>query len=102
MKIYLRIDKIFKILFLIFAQIAIVFITISLIIFISLSKNDIEKIQNNEMMKNFLLNMKTQANILIWFMTPLTIYILGNNIYKLYDWLHNKRITNKKNNRKKS
>ena len=102
MKIYLKIDKIFQILFLVFAQIAIVFITISLIIFISLSKSDIEKIQNNEMMKNFLLNMKIQANILIWFMAPLTIYILGNNIYKLYDWLHNKRITNKKNNRKKS
>lgn len=102
MKIYLKIDKIFKILFLIFAQIAIVFITISLIIFIGLSKSDIEKIENNEMMKNFLLNMKMQANILIWFMAPLTIYILGNNIYKLYDWLHNKRITNKKNNRKKS
>ena len=102
MKIYLKIDKILQILFLIFAQIAIVFITISLILFISLSKTDIEKIQNNEMMKNFLLNMKMQANILIWFMAPLTIYILGNNIYKLYDWLHNKRIANKKNNRKKS
>lgn len=96
MKIYLKIDKIFKILFLIFAQIAIVFITISLIIFISLSKNDIEKIQNNEMMKNFLLNMKMQANILIWFMAPLTIYILGNNIYKLYAWLDKKKTERKK------
>lgn len=96
MKIYLKIDKIFKILFLIFAQIAIVFITISLIIFISLSKNDIEKIQNNEMMKNFLLNMKMQANILIWFMAPLTIYILGNNIYKFYAWLDKKKTERKK------
>ena len=102
MKIYLKIDKILQILFLIFAQIAIVFITISLIILISLSKSEIEQIKNNEMMKNFLLQMKTQANILILFMLPLTTYILGNNIYKLYDWLHNKRITNKKNNRKKS
>lgn len=102
MKIYLKTDKILRILFLIFAQISIVFITVSSIIFISLSKSDIEKIQNNDMMKNFLLQMKMQANILIWFMAPLTIYILGNNIYKLYDWLHNKRIINKKNNRKKS
>ena len=65
MKIYLKTDKILRILFLIFAQISIVFITVSSIIFISLSKSEIEQIKNNDMMKNFLLQMKMQANILI-------------------------------------
>lgn len=94
--IYFRVDRIFKILLLIFAQIVIFALTLSAIILVVANKQTIEKQEGiNDAVKSLLLDLKTQMQIWIWFLIPISIYLISTNIYKLYNWLYEQK-TNKK------
>lgn len=94
MKIYNKIDNIFKIILLIFAQIFILTLTVGTIIFISLNENDIKQISNSKIWTvEMISNIKKQSLIIIWFALPVSLFIIVNNTYKLYKWLYFKKVT---------
>ena len=87
----------------IFAKITIISLTIASILLISWSKETIEQnFVNDELLKNLFLQFKSQANIWIWFVLPLTTMILIIDIYKIYIFLYERREIRKNKKRNHS
>lgn len=100
-KILTKTDKWLKIILLFFANSTILAFTFAAIIFLSISDNQIKLNYPEQTIFEAILQMKRAFKILIWFLVPLTTTILIINIWKVYEWIYDRKQNKKKNKRRK-
>ena len=64
-----------------------------------MSNESIKANYSDEIMYEMIIQMKDAFKVLIWFLVPLTSVILIINIWKVYEWIYQRK-QNKKNKHK--